>query len=76
MQYMIVVLTMLNNSGQFPDPTFGSGGLYNSREACMGRLLHRKGEHHTLKKNNRGEYVLYGSDGTYIWIESCVAVIG
>ena len=76
MKYMIVVFTMLNSSGEFPDPSYGSGGRFNSMLECEGYLLERKMDKHTLRKNSDGHWVLYSNDGQFIWAESCVPVIG
>ena len=39
MKYMIIVYTMLNSSGEFPNPAFGIGGVFDSYAECQGGLL-------------------------------------
>lgn len=72
---MIVVFTMLNSSGEFPNPNMGVGGYYNSLNECQGGLLQRKTDKHVLQKNTNGKYIIYSNDGKYIWAESCVPVL-
>lgn len=74
-KHMIVVYTMLNSSGEFPNPSIGAAGFFYSYNECQGALLQRKTNKHVLRKDKYGNYIIYSNDGKYIWAESCVPVL-
>ena len=74
-KHMIVVYTMLNSSGQFPNPSMGVGGYFNSYDECQGALLRRKTDKHVLRKDKYDNYIIYSNDGQFIWAESCVPIL-
>ena len=76
MKYMIIVYTMLNSSGEFPNPAFGIGGVFDSYAECQGGLLERQTQKHVMRKNDDNKHVLFSNDGEYIWVESCVPSLG
>ena len=73
---MIIVYTMLNSSGEFPNPAFGIGGVFDSYAECQGGLLERQTQKHVMRKNDDNKHVLFSNDGEYIWVESCVPSLG
>ena len=74
MTYIIVVFTMLNSSGTFPNPAINFGGKFSSLTECHSGLMNRMTDKHTMRKNENCKLVIYSNDGNHIWAESCVPI--